>query len=89
MAHDDDTENQTIIPSNEETPLLDDGQSDQQPDQKAPERKPASWYIWRIFWAIVAALVLAIFIKGWVDAGSDVNVGITTRKLFIKLIFVL
>jgi len=92
MAHDGDPENQTNIESNEQTPLLDDHQSDQDPDQdpdqKGPEKKPASWYIWRIFWAIVAAFVLAVFIKGWVDAGGDVDVGSTTYKLSAQLIFV-
>jgi uncharacterized membrane protein YraQ (UPF0718 family) len=82
MAHDGDPENQTNIASNEQTPLLDDHQSDQDrdedPDQKGPEKKRASWYIWRIFWAIVAALILAVFIKGWIDAGGDVDVGSTT-----------
>jgi hypothetical protein len=92
MAHDGDEENQANIESNEQTPLLDDRQSDQDldqdPDQKGPEKKPASWYIWRIFWAIVGALILAVFIKGWVDAGSDVDVGFTTCKLSAQLIFV-
>jgi uncharacterized membrane protein YraQ (UPF0718 family) len=78
MAAGSDAENQTNI--DEQTPLLDDHQSDQQPDQpvensKGGSEKNASWYIWRIFWAIVAALVLAVFIKGWIDAGGDVDVG--------------
>jgi hypothetical protein len=93
MAHDGDPENQTNIESNEQTPLLDDHQSDQgpdeDPDQKGPEKKLASWYIWRTFWAIVGALILAVFIKGWVDAGGDVDVGSTTCKLSARLIFVL
>jgi hypothetical protein len=78
MAHGDDAENQTNI--NEQTALLDDHQSDQEldrePDQKGQERKNASWYLWRVFWVIVAALILAFFIKGWIDAGGDVDVGV-------------
>ena len=82
MAHDGDPENQTNLESNEQTPLLDDHQSDQSrdedPDPKGHEKKPASWYIWRIFWAIIAALILVVFIKGWIDAGGDVDVGSMT-----------
>ena len=59
----------------EQTPLLGDARSDEQPEQKEKEPRKASWYIWRVFWAIIVALVLALFIKGWIDAGSDVNVG--------------
>jgi hypothetical protein len=83
MAQDGDAENQTNT-NNEQTPLLEDHQSDQQPDQNEPEpeleqkRKRASWYVWRAFWTIVAALILAAFIKGWVDAGGDVDVSTVT-----------
>lgn len=77
MAQDGDAENQTHV--NEQTPLLEDPQPDQQLDPNGDEpkqkQKQASWYIWRIFWAIVAAVFLAIFIKGWIDAGGDVDVG--------------
>lgn len=74
MAHDDNTERQTSI--NEETPLLVDPQSDEEVQgKKGDEPRPVSWYIWRAFWAILAGIVLGIFIKGWIDAGSDVNVG--------------
>ena len=76
MAHvDDDAAGaETQINIDEQTPLLDNHQSDQQPDQNDHERKQASWYVWRILWAIVAAIVLVVFIKGWIDAGSDVDV---------------
>jgi uncharacterized membrane protein YraQ (UPF0718 family) len=79
MAHDSDAENQANI--NEQTSLLNDQEVDQQPDPKAHDQKKASWYIWRIFWVIVAALVLAVFIKGWIDAGGDVDVGATAQCL--------
>jgi len=81
MAHDDDIENETNVESSEETPLLRDPElsqdadeeTDQETDQKH-EQKRASWYLWRIFWVILAALILTIFIKGWIDAGGDVDV---------------
>ncbi|RDW67622.1 mitochondrial carrier-6 [Coleophoma cylindrospora] len=80
MADQRDAESQTI--SNEQTPLLinDDHRSEhseheQQPDQDqdGPEQKQAKWPVWRIFWGIIGVLVLAVFIKGWVDAGGDVE----------------
>jgi hypothetical protein len=59
----------------EETPLLsDDHASDAPSDIKKERGKTVGWYLWRGFWVIVAALVLAFFIKGWVDAGGDVDV---------------
>lgn len=76
VVRDGDAENQANI--DEETPLLNDRGSEEQPDKIDPEPKHASWYIWRTFWAIVAALVLVVFIKGWIDAGGDVDVGGTT-----------
>ncbi len=90
MASDGDAENQRN--NNEQTPLLDEQQSDQQTDQSCDEpkqKKQASWYIWRAFWAIVAALVLAVFIRGWIDAGGDVEVGVTSSYLSasVQLIF--
>lgn len=79
MAHDGDEENQMIVnTSNEETPLLSDHQSEEHPEvngpEPEPERRKASWYIWRVLWVIVAGLILAAFIKGWIDAGGDVDV---------------
>lgn len=77
-----DMENQAAA-LNEETPLLDGGaeltNEEQEEDPKKPEPPRASWWLWRLLWFIVAALILAVFIKGWIDAGSDVNVGIATR----------
>ncbi|KAF4632395.1 hypothetical protein G7Y89_g5741 [Cudoniella acicularis] len=76
MAGDGDAENQTTTANNEETPLLEDHQFDQEPelpDESGSEKKHVSWYSWRIFWVVVGALVLAVFIKGWIDAGSDVE----------------
>jgi uncharacterized membrane protein YraQ (UPF0718 family) len=80
MAQTQDPESQPPIPntSNEQTPLLSDPQPDEpeQQDQEVAEKKvrKASWYIWRIFWFIIAILILAAFIKGWIDAGGDVDV---------------
>lgn len=76
MARPDDAENQM---SNEQAPLLADPQSDQEPGPKKAETKQASGYFWKIFWAIVAILIAALFIKGWIDAGSDVDVRCMTR----------
>ena len=73
MAHDSDTENQTSI--SEQTPLLDDQQSNKQLDENVREDRQVSWYAWRIFWVIFAVIVLVIFIKGWIDAGSEIDVG--------------
>jgi hypothetical protein len=76
MALESDAENQTNITSNEQTPLLADQHSGGQPepDEVGQEKKQARWYVWRILWAILAVVVLVIFIKGWVDAGGDVDV---------------
>lgn len=73
MAHEGDLESQTN--HHEETPLLSEEQLDQQVDQKEPQKRRGSWYLWRIFWAVVAIVVSTVFIKGWIDAGSDVDVG--------------
>jgi hypothetical protein len=83
MAHEDevDAENQAVA-VDEETPLLNGGgeltNEEQEEDPKEPEPNWTSWWLWRIFWFIIATLVLAVFIKGWIDAGSDVNVRIQT-----------
>ncbi|KAK1761744.1 mitochondrial carrier domain-containing protein [Phialemonium atrogriseum] len=72
MAHVGDLESQTN--HHEETPLLNEEQLDQhQVDQKQPQKRRRSWYLWRIFWAVVAIVILTVFIKGWIDAGSDVD----------------
>lgn len=79
MAVEPDTENQRLI--NEQTPLLPEQQQteqasdiDPEDDEELKRTSHTSWYLWRIFWFVVAALVLAVFIKGWVDAGGDVDV---------------
>jgi len=61
----------------EQTPLINDHSPIEESTQDGIEPKPKgrSWYAWRIFWAIVIALVLSVFIKGWIDAGADVDVG--------------
>lgn len=87
-----DAESQTNI-HNEQTPLLNDHQSDHQSVETEPEPEPepeqkvrrASWYVWRAFWTIVAALLLAAFIKGWVDAGGDVDVGSNQNLIIISI----
>lgn len=76
MSHDGDLENQTS--HNEETPLLSDERSDQQHvDQKEPEKRGSGSHFWRIFWALLAIVIFTVFIKGWIDAGSDVDVSVT------------
>ena len=41
----------------------------------AAKQPPRSlrWYVWRTACALLAAFVLGVFIKGWVDAGGDVQ----------------
>jgi len=85
MAHegDVDTENRTAA-VDEETPLLINDEltgEEQELDPKQPEPTWARRYFWGIFWVIVAASILAVFIKGWIDAGSDVNASTKTRDL--------
>lgn len=79
MAANGDAENQAANTRNEETPLLVDRQSEQNdldiPDEQHLQVKKLSWYLWRLFWGLIAALILGIFIKGWIDAGGDVDVG--------------
>jgi hypothetical protein len=81
-----DMENQAATLS-EETPLLNSGDElinedvEEEEDPKKPEPSRVSWWLWRLLWFIVAALTLAAFIKGWIEAGSDVNVGIVIQGL--------
>jgi len=44
------------------------------PEEDKKRERRFSWYFWRIFWFIVAVLIIAVFVKGWVDAGGDVDV---------------
>ena len=85
MAQDRNAEHQASV--DEDTPLLDEHLPDQRPDEDLPEQKQrqASWYAWRILWAILAALVLVVFVKGWIDAGGDVDVSL--RVLDLTIIF--
>ncbi|KAG0650840.1 hypothetical protein D0Z07_2282 [Hyphodiscus hymeniophilus] len=82
MAADGERENRAR--ADEQTPLLDGQSGDLDADQQSLQsvenveegpvkKKKLSWYIWRIFWAVVVILVLAFFIKGWIDAGADVD----------------
>lgn len=77
-----DEERQTA--ATEHTPLLgestdaagsndDNNASDTTKQDIAPEPKTKSWYAWRVFWTLLGAGILFIFIKGWVDAGGDVD----------------
>jgi hypothetical protein len=83
MAHegDVDTENQRAA-VDEQTPLLISEEQltneEQEEDPKEPEPTRLSWYLWRAFWVVVLVLIHALFIKGWIDAGSDVNACTTT-----------
>ncbi|KAK3694528.1 mitochondrial carrier domain-containing protein [Podospora appendiculata] len=70
---------QVVHRDNEQAPLLaNHDAADPHPDrehhdQANPATLPASWYIWRIFWLLLGTFLVAWFIKGWVDAGSDVD----------------
>ncbi|XMA15616.1 hypothetical protein WAI453_008407 [Rhynchosporium graminicola] len=72
-----DTEEQRAVhEQTEQSPLLGDHRPDQQIDEEDAVEKSGrttSWWIWRAVWFIVAVLVLTLFIKGWVDAGGDVQ----------------
>ena len=72
MAQDSGTPNRL----DEETPLLGEQLVDEQhPDPlKQPDQKKGRRYFWTVFWILAAALVLAVFVKGWIDAGGDVDV---------------
>lgn len=75
MAHETNPEHPQRI--DEETPLLVDPElqnNEEEVNAKSGENSNASWYAWRVFWVLVAALVIGVFVKGWIDAGSDVNV---------------
>lgn len=77
MALDGDAENPVNV--SEHTPLLEANDPDHQPgqDDYRHKHKRAGWYAWRVLWAIVAAFILGIFIKGWIDAGGNTDVGST------------
>lgn len=74
MAREGDVESQSN--PHEETPLLNGEPSS--PRVEYPESEPGrgSWSYWRLFWAVLAVVVAIVFIKGWIDAGSDVDVGL-------------
>jgi hypothetical protein len=76
MAVTEDTENRTNV--DEETPLLIERQPGPESEHDAEEEPKrtshAGWWAWRVFWFVVVALVIAVFVKGWVDAGGDVEV---------------
>ncbi|EPE10534.1 mitochondrial carrier protein [Ophiostoma piceae UAMH 11346] len=50
-----------------------DNDNDTSKQGAVSESKTKSWYAWRAFWALLGASVLVVFIKGWVDAGGDVD----------------
>lgn len=78
MAPAGDAENPII--TNEHTPLLDANHADLQLGQSEQKHNWATWYIRRIAFAIVAALILGIFVKGWIDAGGNVDVCATSSR---------
>lgn len=78
MAREADVESQNN--PHEETPLLNGEPSNPSVEYPESESEPGrgqrSWSYWRLFWAVVAVVVAIVFIKGWIDAGSDVDVGL-------------
>lgn len=76
--NEEDTRNHTTR-YDEESPLLgeqvNEGEAAADPETSAKKSR-ARWYIKIIIWIIIAAAIAAVFIKGWVDAGGDVEVGL-------------
>lgn len=56
--------------NNSNAPAKDD---DVTGDAPPSQPRPTSWYVWRAVSTLAAALILFVFIKGWVDAGGDVD----------------
>ena len=67
----------------EHTPLL---HNLRQPSAESGEGQPGAiqeeappparrYYAWHVVWVVAAALLAVVFVKGWIDAGADVNVG--------------
>ncbi|KAG9242653.1 mitochondrial carrier domain-containing protein [Calycina marina] len=81
MAHEEEIETESQSPlrsgstADEETPLLgsQDSTEVETDDEVEVKRRPTSWWVWRGLWVIIATSVLALFIKGWVDAGGDID----------------
>ncbi|EFY95035.2 mitochondrial substrate carrier protein [Metarhizium robertsii ARSEF 23] len=71
MAREGDVESQSN--PQEETPLLNGEPSSPRVDDPESEPGRGSWSYWRLFWAVLAVVVAIVFIKGWIDAGSDVD----------------
>ncbi|KID66193.1 mitochondrial carrier protein, partial [Metarhizium brunneum ARSEF 3297] len=71
MAHEGDVESQSN--PHEETPLLNGEPSSPRVDDPESEPGRGRWSYWRLFWAVLAVVVAIVFIKGWIDAGSDVD----------------
>lgn len=76
----------------EQTPLLGDHQSGQQgeadregEDEVEKRSRLTSWWLWRGFWVIIASLVLAVFVKGWIDAGGDVEVRYVSLSILVTV----
>ncbi len=74
MANPSDVEHQAE--HTEETPLLhEDTSVPQHADRDGPEKKRGiTSYIWGILWAVFAVATTTIFVKAWIDGGSDVDV---------------
>jgi hypothetical protein len=84
MSRDADVESGTIANEGdrETEPLLGDREHSEHREQQGHQEheehqerrtKPLSWYLWRMFWTVVATVCLAVFVKGWIDAGGDVD----------------
>ncbi|CAG8978596.1 hypothetical protein HYALB_00010957 [Hymenoscyphus albidus] len=73
--------NNPHLPLHEETPLLVEQRAQHEPevsgdtasDSEPKQPRSRSWWLWRVFWGVVGCLILALFVKGWVDAGGDVD----------------
>ena len=70
------------------TPLL---HNLRQPSAESGEGQPGAiqeeappparrYYAWHVVWVVAAALLAVVFVKGWIDAGADVNVGGTVSS---------
>lgn len=71
------TNERTALLSDQDSPPPHSAQNADEDDVSPPEEKQPrgwGWYVWRGLWFAITVLFLALFIKGWVDAGSDTDV---------------
>ncbi|EFY91635.1 mitochondrial carrier protein [Metarhizium acridum CQMa 102] len=71
MAREGDIESQSN--PREETPLLNGEPSSPRVDYPESEPRRGSCGYWRLVWAVLGVVVGIVFIKGWINAGSDVD----------------